>query len=193
MLLHAVLVPLSTRLARAQRHPAAREALGEVLRASAALAGAPRSLPCEDWPRSASGAPAPVAGWHANFADTTGLAAALVAPVPVGLDVEWLHRPRWQAARERFRESGELALLGADDAPAVLALWTAKEALLKLAGVGLADLGRCRLLARDGERYRLEHRARVHEVCVRANGQHLLACASSAPAELVLHALELVT
>jgi len=185
-----VLVPLSTRLARAQRFPAAREALAEALRASAELAGAPRSLPCEDWPRAASGAPAAVAGWHASFADTTGLAAALVAPLPVGLDAEWLHRRRWEAARERFRASGELALLAADDAAAVLALWTAKEALLKLAGIGLADLARCHLLHRDGELFRLEHRGREHEVHVRTAGEHVLACASAAPVELVLHALE---
>jgi hypothetical protein len=193
MRLHAVLVLLSTRLARSQRHPAAREAQAEALRASSELARAPRSLPWEDWPRAASGAPLPVGGWHASFADTQGLAAALVAPVPVGLDAEWLHRPRWAAARERFREAGELALLGADDAPAVLALWTAKEALLKLAGAGLADLGRCRLLGRDGELYRLELRCREHAVRVRASGQHVLACASAAPAELVLHPLELLT
>jgi hypothetical protein len=191
MRLHAVLVPLSTRNARAQRHPAAREALAEALRASAELAGAPRSLPCEDWPRSATGAPAPVVGWHASLADTTGLAVALVARVPVGVDVEWLRRPRWQAAEERFRASGELALLGADDGASVLALWTAKEALLKLAGVGLADLGRCPFLGRDGELFRLAHRGREHEVRVLACGQHVLACASSAPAELVLHPIQL--
>ena len=188
--LHAVLVPLSTRLARARRYLAAREALAEALRASSEFAVAPRSLPCEDWPRAASGAPAAIAGWHASFADTTGLAVALVAPLPVGLDAEWLRRPRWEAARERFRASGELALLGADDAAAVLALWTAKEALLKLAGVGLADLGLCPLLRRDGAVFRLQHRGREHEVRVVTVGEHVLACASAAPAELALHALE---
>jgi hypothetical protein len=188
--LHAVLVPLSTRLARARRFPAAREALAEALRAGSELAGAPRSLPCDAWPRAASGAPAAVGGWRASFTDTTGLAAALVAPLPVGLDAEWLRRPRWEAARERFRASGELALHDADDAAAVLALWTAKEALLKLAGVGLGDLARCPLLRRDGELFRLEHRGREHEVLVRSVGEHVLACASAVPAELALHVLE---
>lgn len=190
--LHAVWVPLSTRTARAQRFRSARAALAEALRASGELAAAPRSLPFEDWPRCASGAPASSGGWHASWADTTGLAAALVAPVPVGLDVEWLHRPRWEAARARFHESGELRRLGADDREPVLALWTAKEALLKLAGVGLADLGRCRLLWRDGETFHLEHRTRPHDVRVLVAGQHLLACASAVPVELALHAHELV-
>ena len=186
MRLHAVLVPIP-RLSRARRHSAAREALGHALRASGELAGAPRSLPYLDWPRAPAGAPLPVAGWHSSFTDTAGLAAALVAETPVGLDAEWVRRPRWQAARERFLASAELALLGGYDEVAVLALWTAKEALLKLAGVGLADLGRCRLLRREGERFLLEHRGSAHEVCVRASGEHILACASAELAEVVLH------
>jgi len=190
MRLHAVLVPLSTRLARSVRHAAAREVVSEALRGSAGLAGGSRALPCEDWPRASSGAPAEVAGWHASVADTTGLVAALVARAPVGIDVEWLLRPRWLAARERFRESGELALLGNDDRAAVLALWTAKEALLKLTGAGLADLARCRMIEREGEFFRLELRGHVHEVRVRTSGHHLVACASAVPAELVLHTLE---
>jgi hypothetical protein len=186
--LHAVLVPLAPSLPRRARFGAARAGLRRALRASAALAGAPRELPCEDWPRTAAGAPAPVGGWHASVADTTGLALALVAPVPVGLDAEWLRRPRWEAARERFRLSGELAPLGADDRASVLALWTAKEALLKLAGVGLADLARCPLRARAGDVFHLEHGGAEHRVRVLAVEEHLVACASAAPAELVLHA-----
>jgi 4'-phosphopantetheinyl transferase superfamily protein len=192
---HVVCVPLSTRLGRRQRFAAAREAAREALRASVELAGAPRALPCEDWPRLASGALAPAGGWHASFADTTGLAVAVVAPVPVGIDAEWLQRPRWAAARERFRSEGELARLGGEARADVLALWSAKEALLKLAGVGIADLGRCPLVARAGERFELEHAGRRHTVQVRVvlvggAGTHVVACASAVPVELALSELQ---
>jgi len=182
---HAVLLPLSTRLSRVQRFPAAREALVEALRASAELAGAPRALPCEAWPRLASGAPAPVRGWHAAWADTTGLLVAAVAPVALGLDAEWLARPRWEAARARFAESGELARLGSDTRADVLALWCAKEALLKLAGVGLADLARYPLERAAGDVLHLAHAGRTHAVHLHRTRTHVLAWTSMASLELV--------
>jgi 4'-phosphopantetheinyl transferase EntD len=185
---HAVLVPLSTRLARAQRFAAAREAVAEALRTSSELSGAPRALPCEAWPRTPSGAPAAVRGWHASFADTTGLVVALVAPVAVGIDAEWLARPRWTAARERFRESDELARLASEAQGDVLALWCAKEALLKLAGVGLADLARCPLVARTADGFELAHAGRSHAVRLHRTRTHVLAWAAAAPLELLWHA-----
>ncbi len=198
--LHVVLAPLSTRTPRARRFEASRAVVAEALRASGELAGAPRALPYDDWPRSASGAPAACGGWHASFADTTGLVLALLAPAPVAVDAEWRLRPRWHAARERFRAAGELALLGGDSRDEVLALWTAKEALLKLAGAGLADLARCALLRRgpqerDGARryslcYSLPRGGAEHAVWVRRAGAHWLACASAVPAEPRLHTLQ---
>jgi hypothetical protein len=185
---HAVLVPLSTRLARARRFPAAREALAEALRTSAELANAPRALPCEAWPRLPSGAPAPVHGWHAAWADTTGLLVAAVAPIALGVDAEWLARPRWEAARARFLESGELARLGSEARADVLALWCAKEALLKLVGVGLADLARCPLERAAGDVLHLVHAGRTHAVHLHRRRTHVLAWASAAPLELVWHA-----
>lgn len=192
--LHAVLCPLSMRLARRQRFAAAREALAEALAASGALAGAPRALPYSAWPREASGAPAVVRGWHASVTDTRGLAAALVAPFAVALDAEWRQRPRWHAARERFRVTGELAQLGDEGRDSVLALWSAKEALLKLTRTGLADLARCPLLARASagaqQVFNLRHGEREYAVRVQLLGQHLLAHASAAPVALELHALQ---
>lgn len=194
----ALLVPLSTRLGRRQRFAATRAAIGDGLRGSVERIGAPRALPCEDWPREEAGAPAVVRGWHASWSDTTGLVAALVAPVAVALDVEWLHRPRWQAARERFRVSGELARLADDGREAVLALWTAKEALLKLARRGLADLAHCPLVGHALEhsnddfirRFELRHEGRVHAVSVHRLDAHLVAVASAGPVELGWHVLQ---
>lgn len=181
MSLACVLVPLSRRTPRARRYAESRAALADALRASGALAGAPRALPYEAWPRTDTGAPAVVRGWHASLADATGLALALVAPFPVAVDAEWRHRARLAAVRERFAASGELARLGDDSPDALLVLWTAKEALLKLAGVGLAELGLCTLLARADERVWLTHRGHAHEVLVRRVGAHWIAVAGVGP------------
>ena len=99
-------------------------------------------------------------------------------------------RQRHAAAHERFRESGELAVLGGETRDDVLALWSAKEALLKLARVGLADLGRVTLLRRAGERFHLAYHGREHEVRVHALETHFLAVAAAEPFELALHELQ---
>jgi hypothetical protein len=181
---HLVLQPLERGTRRA-RCGAARAAFAEALRASAARAAAPAGLPCAAWPRGPGGAPLAVDGWHASVADAPGLVVALVAPVPVGVDVEWLARPRWHAARARFESSGEKTRLGGDGRADVLALWSAKEACLKLAGVGLAELARCPLVSRAGERFLLEHRGARHEVRVRTLGEHVVAWTAAAPLALV--------
>lgn len=190
----AVLDASSTRLPRRQRWAVTREAVAEALAASGARAGAPRALPFGSWPRAADGAPAPVRGWYAGWTDTTGLVAAVVAPAPVALDAEWLRRPRWEAARRWFEEHDELARLGGDDRERVLALWCAKEAVLKLARTGLADLGRCRLLERvedgAGALFRLELNGHRHEVPVRLAGEHLVAWAATEPLEIELCELQ---
>lgn len=187
---HVVLARQSLRLARRQRYAAAHEDLAAALRASGELALAPRALPYEAWPREASGAPALLGGWHASFSDTVGLAVAVVAPFALALDVEARARPRWEAARERFRESGELGVLASESQDDVLALWSAKEALLKLARVGLADLARVMLLGRTGERFTFAYAGREHEVAVHALEAHFLAVASAEPLELALHELQ---
>jgi len=190
---HVVCVPLSTRLGRRQRFAAAREAAREALRASAELSGAPRALPCEDWPRLASGAFAPAAGWHASFADTTGLVVALVARTPLALDCEWLRRPRWEAARAHLAETGEHAAVGSEERDEVLAAWVAKESVLKLAGVGLAELSSCRIVARTPEGFRLAHRGEERVAHVAVLGAHVVAWSGARADSLRFHALEHVS
>lgn len=191
--LHAVLVPLSTRLARRERFAVAREAVGEALRASAERAGAPRSLPCERWPRDARGAPTAVRGWHASFADTTGLVVALVARTPLALDCEWLRRPRWEAARAHLAETGERSAVGSEERDEVLAAWVAKESVLKLAGVGLAELSSCRIVARTPEGFRLAHRGEERVAHVTVLGAHVVAWSGARADSLRFHALEHAT
>ncbi len=89
------------------------------------------------------GAPLPFGAWHWSLAHSRALAAAVVAPQRVGIDIE---RPRHSRAGELVLDSDERALLGAgEQADAFLVAWTAKEAALKWTGSGLQGLSHCRI------------------------------------------------
>ena len=59
-----------------------------------------------------------------------------VAPAPIGIDAEWLDRPRLEAACE-YLDAAERAALGQGERRGTLALWCAKEAVAKSLGQGL--------------------------------------------------------
>lgn len=61
-----------------------------------------------------------------------GLAAAISASVPVGVDVEIIHS-RVQRIRDRFLSANEQLIVGNTDADLMLA-WSAKEAVYKMYG-----------------------------------------------------------
>lgn len=143
------------------------------VRAAAARAGA-RLGPLR---QDEHGAPLPEGGWCWSLSHDAGLVAGVVAPVAVGIDVERA-RTRRDALVERVLAPPERALLRTLDGLAFARVWTAKEAVLKRAGLGLTGLSRCRLAAvagperllleLDGEPQRVEQRRigeRVVSVC----------------------------
>jgi len=184
-----VLARLSPHLPRPQRHAAMRTTQPAALYTSAELAGAPRDLPCKQWPRDMGGAPSVVRGWYASLSGTPALTAAVVAPFPIGVDVEYLKRERWEVARELFRRAGEIETLGSDACQDVLALWTAKEALVKLSRVGIVDLCRVGLVRREGEAFTLRYKHLERLVQVRTLGNHVLSLATEEPVVLAVHEL----
>ena len=173
--LHAVLARTDGTLPRPRHVDAARRAARDALARSAESSDA-RLGPARFDGR---GAPLPTNGWHRSVAHTQGLAVAIVAQNPVGIDVERLDRPRAQRVLEPGLSPAERLLLE-DTRPArLLRLWTAKEAVLKRAGCGLAELSDCRLIApfEEGGGGRttiwLEHRgkpARVLQLFASAEG-----------------------
>ncbi|MFT5287626.1 MAG: phosphopantetheinyl transferase [Planctomycetota bacterium] len=101
---------------------------------------------------TALGAPRVEAGWHISKTHTEGFAAATISRSPIGIDAEWIYRPRLRAARESAG-ADELKLLGAGDTPDAetpVLLWTGKEAVLKQAGLGLTGISRCQLIEVTG-------------------------------------------
>lgn len=131
----------------------------EVLFDSARRVGAELGLLEKD----ARDAPLPSAGWHWSIAHAGGRVAGAVARHALGVDLEPLLVPREGLAAHALRPE-ERALLG-DDVLGFVRGWTAKEAVLKKLGVGLAELSRCRIVAvPTADEIELEHDGRPHRV-----------------------------
>jgi 4'-phosphopantetheinyl transferase len=142
----------------------------------AALVGAPLN----GWRQDDQDRPLPNAGFHFSIAHKRGCAVAAIADHPVGVDVERI-KPR---TSEHFDEVGsptEWAVLGGRSARDFFRLWTAKEAVLKSTGLGMAGWDGCRIsrtiddrrlaLTIDGTTVEVEHFARGgHIAAVTAHG-----------------------
>jgi 4'-phosphopantetheinyl transferase len=148
------------KLAGAFRVEAQRERARLALDLAFARAGAPdhRRLTTDD------GKPLPNDGWHWSKSHTRDAAAAVVSAEPVGIDVEPIELRR--AVRfSNVVSADEHRILGEIDALLFARLWTAKEAVLKRAGVGLAELSDCRVTAVRGPReIWIAHRGLVQRV-----------------------------
>lgn len=157
--------PVRERVA-AQR-AAARRALDE--------AAAQVGLACPDWPQEEPGGrPLPVDGWCWSISHDDTLVAAAVHTGPVGVDVERIAERR-AALHDKVASPQERGLFERWDSHAFTRLWTAKEAVLKAAGVGMAELSLCRLSGLDGDDLLLAHRDGIRRVQQLELGQHLVA------------------
>lgn len=123
------------------------------LRASAAAYGL-SSFPF-DPPKDSDGRPMAFEGLHWSISHKPECVAAVVAPWPVGIDVEEV-RPRTESLLDYVmnpEEWGVFDAMGGWDA--FFRTWTAKEAVLKAVGTGLAGLSRCRVSGRTANGLKL--------------------------------------
>lgn len=119
-----------------------------------------------DFRKDDQGAPLPVDGIFWSISHKPAYVAAVAALDPAGIDVERLV-PRADGLWERVTDADERALLPDRSLSSFFRCWTAKEAVLKAAGVGLTGLSQCRIAAvpddlhldliYDGQRRRVAH------------------------------------
>ncbi len=124
-----------------ERIQAQREAARKALRESARLSGAPEA----GWQQDASRVPLANQGFHWSISHKREWVAAVVSREPVGIDVEHVI-PKKEALYAELATAEEWRLLGERDWPAFFRVWTAKEAVLKANGVGIAQLLNCHVV-----------------------------------------------
>lgn len=92
------------------------------------------------------GAPIPFNGVHWSLTHKEHYVAAVTAAQPIGIDIEMM-RPYNPALHQRLADDVEWALAPAVTETLFFRYWTAKEAVLKAVGQGLAGLSKCRIEA----------------------------------------------
>ncbi len=145
--------------------------------ARVALAEAARSAGCGElqFEKGEDDVPLPNSGWHWSVTHDAHLVAGTVHRGAVGVDLERVELRR-VVDHESVLDAAEREILGTVDALAFARLWTAKEAVLKAAGVGLGELSHCRLGEPLGEDcVRLLHHGRPCLVRQAFVGQHVIA------------------
>jgi len=140
-------------------------------------------LALRELPQNEEGVPQPIHGWYWSISHTRGFVGGIVYPAPIGIDVERVQRRRQSLVRAAMSQA-ELELVGGSRWSSFTRVWSAKEAVLKMAGCGLAELSRCTLVAAPTPRSLvLHHRDRMHHVfqCFR-RGHYVSVCADGADA-----------
>ena len=141
----ACMTPAQRARVAAYRHEADRlsAAAGEMLAKTLLAAQTGRAPEDILLARAPSGQPlAPNTGWHVSLSHTRAAAFCAISRQPVGIDAELCTRAISPAVARRYCTPAEQQSLAAAPDPQrrLLELWTAKEAILKCAGQGLAAL-----------------------------------------------------
>jgi 4'-phosphopantetheinyl transferase len=103
------------------------------------------SLSAEDFPKDENGAPLPVNGYFWSISHKPEYVAGVVSPQKIGIDIEKIE-PRQPALFKKVADKSEWDLGDEDSWHLFFRYWTAKEAVLKAAGIGLKDLSKCKII-----------------------------------------------
>jgi 4'-phosphopantetheinyl transferase len=103
-------------------------------------------LHLDTFPKNQKGVPLPVGGVHWSLTHKSDMVGGVAALFPVGMDLETI-RPVSDALLAKVANDSEWMLVDGDRQINFFRFWTAKEAVLKAVGKGMAGLSRCRVAA----------------------------------------------
>ncbi|PIP39142.1 MAG: hypothetical protein COX19_08685 [Desulfobacterales bacterium CG23_combo_of_CG06-09_8_20_14_all_51_8] len=119
--------------------------LRQYARRAVLLSAEKSGMDIKELQNDASGAPIPAGGVFWSLSHKPGYVAGVTATSPIGIDVERI-RPVSKAMFNKILDDREQKLAGANSPEFFFRCWTAKEAVLKVTGVGLRGLSRCKIL-----------------------------------------------
>lgn len=153
-----------------------RDVAREALRRCAALCGAPS----DGWSQRPDGAPLPNGPFYWSISHKPQFAAAVIADVPVGIDIEHVV-PRERLLHDALAGDDEWSVMGNRSWHSFFRLWTAKEAVLKANGMGIGQFGACRVAeAPTADRLTLDYHGGLWPVRQWFHADHVVAVATIA-------------
>ncbi len=124
-------------------------------------------------------------GYYWSLSHKPSGCAAVVGQGRMGIDIEEI-RTRGQGVMDYAVTKEEWALLGEQSWQNFFILWTAKEAVLKAEGIGLAGLSRCCLVRRLGaDELALDFTGRPWLVSYKVLGGHVVALVKQEGQEII--------
>ncbi|MFZ1984739.1 MAG: 4'-phosphopantetheinyl transferase superfamily protein [Desulfatitalea sp.] len=141
--IHPVILPVSAADQRLVRRSKV-EALRRRARQAATQSALHGGWLLDTFEKDADGVPLPSNGIYWSLSHKEDMVAAVVAPWPVGIDLEKM-RPITPGLYKRLADASEWALAPRKDEVIFFRYWTAKEAVLKAVGKGLTALSHCRI------------------------------------------------
>ena len=129
----------------------------------------------QDLSKDKDDVPLPSGGYHWSVSHKPKYVAAVISSSPAGIDIEEV-RPRKRSIFSYVASEEEWELCGGQSWDALYRIWTAKEAVVKAAGTGLAGMRACRVVSvPDESQMLLFYRDSLHTVeQLRFNG-HVVA------------------
>jgi 4'-phosphopantetheinyl transferase len=122
------------------------QALSRLARSALITSCEKSGLHLDAFPKNEKGVPLPVGGVHWSLTHKSDMVGGVASLRPVGMDLETI-RPVNEALLAKVADEREWQLVNGDRHRAFFRFWTAKEAVLKAVGKGMAGLSRCRVVA----------------------------------------------
>jgi 4'-phosphopantetheinyl transferase len=137
--------------------------LSRQARQALAMSADKSRMPLDKLAQDERNAPLPCDGTYWSITHKTEYVGGVVAPSPIGIDIEKICQ-RTESLFQKVAGQSEWSLADMTF-DSFFRFWTAKEAVLKAAGIGLKALSQCRVIkVPDAQNLDIEYDAKIYRI-----------------------------